>query len=138
MKPVTLKGFERHYSSENRLVMGEDGAGPHILESMKYAVILLDRGDAADRRRASDILRSVSALQFVEPEWRYGHLPVRPVRNPSDRNSNCFLMPFLLKALAKHGDQLPTDVEKEFSTVVERDELRSYPVVTSGSRIELC
>ena len=120
MKPDVLKGFERRYSSEDRLVMGEDGAGPNILESMKYAVLLLDRGGVADRRRASDILRSASALQFVEPEWRYGHLPVRPERNPSDWNSNCFLMPSLLKVLAKHRDQLPADVEKEFSTVVER------------------
>ena len=116
----TLEDFERRYCPDARLVMGEDGEGTQILQSMKYVLLLLERGTEDDRGRACDILRHVSGLQLVEPEWRYGQLPIRTERNYTDRNSNCFLMPFLLEVLTEHREQLPIDLRAEFATVVER------------------
>ena len=120
MRSETLEDFAPRYSSEARLVMGEGGEGTQILHSVKYALLLLERGAEDDQRRACDVLRSVGALQLVEPEWRYGQLPMRTERDYGDRNSNCFLMPFLLEVLTKHREQLPTDLGKEFAIVVER------------------
>ena len=92
--------------------------------TLNYARLLLRRDRSGDRARAEIVLDSFLGLQFVEPAWRAGHLPIRPNSMAGgDLNANVFLVPILSgiyeEGLGKLSAKMQRRYRKRFSLAVE-------------------
>jgi len=116
----TLDDLDKLYDPSERLLRREGGGRLRLKFSLEYVLRLFERDAAGDRERACGVVRRVIELQSVEPEWRFGQLPMHSDGEYVDRNSNCFQMPALIGIASRHLDKMPSDLAGAFAKTVER------------------
>jgi hypothetical protein len=88
-------------------------------DSLSYAVVLLDSGQAGQLERAEQILRRVIALQDQDPNsrtygiWSWFMEEPLDKMSPPDWNWADFLGAQLLQVAIDHVDRLPADLQKQ-------------------------